>query len=149
MKPCLGHVPFLQYRLCRFRIQSIYYCKYLKILLDSIRPGFWKCICRRLIDNTLVVTATVINRFHYNSNEDPNPKSLFQVSLSRVKEPIFCAESSPLKLMTKIERRMLNLSACEEYAVGHGIAGWEPKDSEKGKEVLLHGARMGSFTYIS
>ena len=96
---------------------------------------------RRLIDNTLVVTATVINRFHYNSNEDPNPKSLFQVSLSaRVKEPgYFCARKQSFKIND--EDRATNAliyQHAKEYAVGHGIAaGWEPKDSEKGVKKVF------------
>ncbi len=129
-------VPF-QFTVDQVNLLSSEYYR-VKTFTDSngqiIEPGFLEVnIRRRVIDNMLAVTATVINCSY--PGDDRNLSALFQVCLSaRVSDPdYFCARKPSFK--SSDEDRATNALTyryVQEYAVGHGIAaGWEPKDPEQ------------------
>ena len=101
---------------------------------QKTEPGFLEVRLRkRIIDDLLVVTATVINRFI--PGEDKNTRSLYQVHLSASVngEGYFCSRKQSFKSSDEDSAtNSLIYRHAREYAVGHGIAaGWEPRDPEQ------------------
>lgn len=98
------------------------------------KPGFLEMsIRRRMIDKTMAVTATVINRMI--AGEDLNTSALFQVSLSADVDQGDCFYSRRQAFKSSDEDRATNnliYRYAREFAVGHGIAAsWEPVDPDK------------------